>query len=275
MSNFKGLVLPVLLLLAIPSLFAGFPIKNPNPWPDNYLQITPIENYKKWGTYNVHDPAVLKAGDTWYMYSTDAIYYKQRGEGRNVNVKPGNIQVRTSGDLINWQFEGWAFDSIPAGDKKWVLDHSDNKGASNIWAPYPVYYKGKYRLYYCVSAFGLQTSSIGLAESDSPLGPWTLKGAVVRTRRGDRMNAIDPSIVTNPVDGRMWMHYGSYFGGLYVVELNPETGLTLHPNDQGHFVATRANIRKDNIEAPCACQRWNWGCRTIQDKAERHHREIP
>ena len=245
-----------LLYLIITTIFslklvAGNPIQSPNPWKDDYRDIASPENYKSWGTYNVHDPAVLKVGDTYYMYSTDAIFFQRRSQGeKRPEVKIGNIQVRTSKDLVNWAFEGWAFDSIPQEAKNWVLTHADNKGATNIWAPYPVQYKNKFRLYYCVSAFGLQTSYIGLAESDSPLGPWEIKGAVVKTKRGDRMNAIDPSIVTDAVTGKMWMHYGSYFGGLYAVELNKETGFPVVADDQGHFVATRAHIRKDNIEAP-------------------------
>lgn len=227
-----------------------FPVKSPNPWKDDYRDASGMENYKRWGTYNVHDPAILKSGDTWYMYSTDAIYRESRRRAADHNVPLGNIQVRSSKDLVNWNFEGWAFDSIPKEAKEWVLAHSDNKGATNIWAPFPVEYKGKFRLYYCVSAFGLQTSYIGLAESDSPLGPWTLKGEVVKTKRGDRMNAIDPSIVTDPTTGKMWMHYGSYFGGLYALELNPETGFPIKAGDQGLLTARRAHYRKDNLEAP-------------------------
>ncbi|HEY6913776.1 MAG TPA: arabinan endo-1,5-alpha-L-arabinosidase, partial [Paludibacter sp.] len=230
---------------------ATYLVKSPNPWKDDYRDISGLKNYKSWGTYNVHDPSCLKIGDTYYMYSTDAIFFgRRKSDDKKPDIKIGNIQVRSSKDLVNWKFEGWAFDSIPAEAKDWVLSHSDNKGATNIWAPYIVQYKNKFRLYYCVSAFGLQTSYIGLAESDSPLGPWTQKGAVVRTKRGDNMNAIDPSVVTEPETGKMWMHYGSYFGGLYAVQLNPETGFTATFSDQGHFTATRANIRKDNIEAP-------------------------
>ena len=247
----KRIVVILFLICNFTLLLAQFPIASPNPWKEDYRDISSLENYKKWGTYNVHDPAVTRVGDTYYMYSTDAIYFQRRPSGeKRPNIKTGNIQVRSSKDLVNWKFEGWAFDSIPQEAKDWVLSHADNKGATNIWAPYPVHYKDKFRLYYCVSAFGLQTSYIGLAESDSPLGPWKLKGEVVKTKRGDRMNAIDPSIVTDAATGKMWMMYGSYFGGLYEVELNVETGLTLHSGDQGHFVATRANIRKDNIEAP-------------------------
>jgi len=237
-------------LIQIHFVQAQFPVKSSNPWMDDYREISSIENYKSWGTYNIHDPAVLRIGDTYYMYSTDAIFHERRRPGERYDIKIGNIQVRSSKDLVHWNFKGWAFDSIPSEARNWVLEQSDNKGATNIWAPYPVFYKDKVRLYYCVSAFGLQTSFIGLAESSSPLGPWTLKDEVVKTKKGDRMNAIDPSVVTDAKTGKMWMVYGSYFGGLYEVELNPETGLPVKTGDQGHFVATRANIRKDNIEAP-------------------------
>jgi len=253
LSSFKTsfLLIGFCLLFCNFTASAQLPVKSTNPWKDDYRDISSLENYKSWGTYNVHDPSCLKIGNTYYMYSTDAIFSGRRNpDTKKPAVKTGNIQVRTSTDLVNWKFEGWAFDSIPQEAKDWVLSHSGNKGASNIWAPYIVQYKDKFRLYYCVSAFGLQTSYIGLAESNSPLGPWIQKGAVVKTQRGDKMNAIDPSIVTEPGTGNMWMHYGSYFGGLYAVQINPETGFALTVNDQGHFVATRANIRKDNIEAP-------------------------
>ena len=64
------------------------------------------------------------------------------------------------------------------------------------------------------------------------------------------MNAIDPSVIEDPETGKWWMHYGSYFGGLYCVELNPKTGMTMQPEDHGHLIARRANYRKDNLEAP-------------------------
>jgi arabinan endo-1,5-alpha-L-arabinosidase len=64
------------------------------------------------------------------------------------------------------------------------------------------------------------------------------------------MNAIDPSIIENHETGQLWMVYGSFFGGLFAVELNRQTGLTLTDGDQGHLVAHRANYQVDNMEAP-------------------------
>ena len=229
---------------------AWLPTPSPNPWPDDYTDVSWLDHYRSWGTYNVHDPSCIKAGDYYYMYSTDAIYFDRRKRGRHTDVKPGFIQVRRSRDLVNWEFTGWAFDEIPAEATEWVRSHNKGHGATNIWAPYITRgTNGSYLLYYCVSAFGKPTSYIGLARSQSPEGPWEQMGCVVRTDETTPMNAIDPSVITGN-DGRRWMHYGSYFGGLYCVELDPSTGLTLHPGDLGHLTARRANWRVDNLEAP-------------------------
>lgn len=226
------------------------PTPKENPWPDDYSGISAMENWKKWGTYNVHDPSCRKIGDTYYMYSTDAIYRENRREAKEKNVPLGFIQMRSSKDLVNWDFLGWVFPQIPAEAVDWVRSNSGGHGAVNIWAPYIVDCgNGTYRLYYCVSAFGKNTSYIGVAEASDPAGPWTDKGAVVLTGKDSRMNAIDPSVITDE-SGRQWMHYGSYFGGLYCVELNPASGFTKSKGDQGHLVARRANWRKDNLEAP-------------------------
>ncbi len=225
------------------------PENNPNPWADDYSAVSAMADYKSWGTYNVHDPAGFKVGDTFYIYSTDAIFRENKEEAKEAGVPMGFIQVRTSKDLVNWQFQGWAFPEIPAEAVKHVHDNNNGNGATNIWAPYPVEYNGKYRLYYCVSAFAKSISYLGLAESDSPIGPWEMKGCVVKTDSTSVMNAIDPSIVITE-QGEHWMVYGSYFGGLYAVQLNSETGLALKEGDQGHCIARRANGKKDNIEAP-------------------------
>jgi arabinan endo-1,5-alpha-L-arabinosidase len=226
------------------------PAERANPWMDDYTSVSAMGNYAQWGTYNVHDPSCLLVGDTFYMYSTDAIYAEDSTAIKDGNLPFGYVQVRKSKDLVNWEFAGWVFDKVPSEAMQWVHQQSGGIGANNVWAPYIVEYQGKYRLYYCVSAFAKQTSYIGLAESDSPEGPWIQKGCVVRTTTGDVMNAIDPSIVTNPVNGEQWMHYGSYFGGLHCLQLDPVTGLALRNGDQGHLIARRFDGRKNNIEAP-------------------------
>ena len=225
------------------------PTAAPNPWPDNYGHLTGMEHWQQWGTYNVHDPSCIKAGDYFYMYSTDAILHENRRKARELDIPLGFIQVRRSRDLVNWEFVGWAFNAIPAEAVEWVRSHNNGRGAYNIWAPYIIRTGDRFRLYYSVSAFGRPTSYIGVAESDSPEGPWTQAGCVVKTDTDTPVNAIDPTVIAD-ADGHWWMHYGSYFGGIYCVELDPATGLTKTPDDLGHVTARRANYKVDNLEAP-------------------------
>ena len=41
----------------------------------------------------------------------------------------------------------------------------------------------------------------------------------------DFMNPIDPGLLLDPNNGKVWLVYGSYFGYLRIVELDPKTGL--------------------------------------------------
>lgn len=222
-----------------------------NPWPDNYEDTTIVGHPENWGPHNVHDPSLRKVGDTYYMYSTDVAYMPRQFAGKLGRPKMGFLQMRKSKDLVNWEFVGWAFDSIPSEGADWVKSVNDGVGPANIWAPYmvPAPNGESYRIYYCVSAFAKSNSAICLAEAPTPEGPWEHKGIVVKTDGNSVMNAIDPTIIVTE-DGKQWMHYGSYFGGIFCVELNPETGFTVNEGDQGHLVARRANYAKDNLEAP-------------------------
>lgn len=218
---------------------------------DDYSEFTDIHHYREWGTYNVHDPAAIKAGDYYYLYSTDAIYWPEGAEQESDTISIGNVQVRRSRDLVNWEFFGWALDSIPQEALDHIREATDGEREPNgIWAPYVQEYNGEYRLYYSVSVFGANTSCIGLAVSNSPEGPWEPRGLVVKTFEDSPMNAIDPSVEVDAETGQHWMMYGSYFGGLFGLELDPETGLAMHEGEQGHVVARRAEGKDRIIEAP-------------------------
>ena len=222
-----------------------------NPYKDDYTKIASLKNRNQWNGANVHDPTCIKVNDTYYLYSTDAYYIPP-----NINFKDdslvsmGYIPVRSSKDLVHWNFEGWVFDSIPYKAFQHVKESNNGKSPDNIWAPFIREVAGQYRLYYSVSSFGSKGSCIGLAISSSPMGPWTDKGIVVKTTDDDNMNAIDPTVITDSKTGRDWMIYGSYFGGLYCLELNPATGKSLRQGDLGKCVARRAEGGDRIIEAP-------------------------
>ena len=49
-------------------------------------------------------------------------------------------------------------------------------------------------------------------------------------------NAIDPTVFYD-ADDRMWMVYGSWSGGIFLLELDPATGQVIHPEaDEEHNV---------------------------------------
>ncbi|HKJ45649.1 MAG TPA: arabinan endo-1,5-alpha-L-arabinosidase [Balneolales bacterium] len=217
---------------------------------DNYRDIAGIRHYKQWGTHNVHDPSCIKAGDYYYLFSTDAIYHPRGVSMKSDSIHIGNIQVRRSKDLVHWQFMGWAFTHIPDNIVQYIKNVSGGKKPNGIWAPYITKFGDQFRLYYAVSVFGANTSYIGLATSKSPMGPWKQMGSVVKTDTNNVMNAIDPTVAKDPNNGKEWLIYGSYFNGIYCLPLNSATGLAKNPGGHGKLIAKRANGDTQIIEAP-------------------------
>ncbi len=43
-------------------------------------------------------------------------------------------------------------------------------------------------------------------------------------------DAIDPAFLLDPTDGRLWLSYGTYFGNIRIVELDPNTGKRVEGN---------------------------------------------
>lgn len=68
-------------------------------------------------------------------------------------------------------------------------------------------------------------------DTNSPNCKWEEGGVVASSDGVEDCNAIDPGVMLDPTDGRLWLVYGSYFGYIRLVELNPETGQRRNPND--------------------------------------------
>jgi arabinan endo-1,5-alpha-L-arabinosidase len=69
-------------------------------------------------------------------------------------------------------------------------------------------------------------------DPDSPDYKWEEGGVVAASDGVEDCNAIDPGVFLDPTDGRLWMVYGSYFGYIRLVELDPKTGQRLNANDK-------------------------------------------
>jgi arabinan endo-1,5-alpha-L-arabinosidase len=173
--------------------------------PPNFNRM--MENNGLKGQLFVHDPVMIKQGETYYIYST-------------------GIGIKTSSDRVNWLNAGSVFgrDSI-----KFAWWNNDIKDKIGLWAPDIHYSNGKYQLYYSVSAWMNFNSSIGLATNTTldpkdPAYKWVDEGQIISFKNGgEGVNVIDPNIFIDK-DGKKYLIYGSYKAGLRLVELDYKTG---------------------------------------------------
>ena len=61
-------------------------------------------------------------------------------------------------------------------------------------------------------------------DPESPDYKWEDGGIVNSTDGVEFCNGIDPGLFLDPTDGKLWMTFGSYFGYIRLVELDPKTG---------------------------------------------------
>ncbi|MGN6376764.1 MAG: arabinan endo-1,5-alpha-L-arabinosidase [Sphingomonas sp.] len=188
-----------------------------------------------------HDPAIIRQGDTYYVYNTIGHY----------------IGIKTSSDLKHWTAAGSVFAAMPAWATRAIPD------AKGLWAPDISYENGEYRLYYAVSSFGSNRSAVGLATSPTldPQAPdyrWTDHGMVVASQPGDDFNAIDPNLAVD-AEGGQWLALGSFWGGIKLFRLDARTGKP-YPGEQPHSIARRPVPAgaPDAIEAPFIFRHGGW-----------------
>lgn len=152
---------------------------------------------------SVHDPVLAKEGDTYYLFSTD----------------PG-IKFYASTDLKTWKLADRVFHGEPTWAKKIAPGFN-----GHLWAPDIIQRNGKFYLYYSVSAFGKNTSAIGVATNKTlnPASPdyrWEDQGIVIQSVPGrDNWNAIDSNVVVDD-QGDAWFSFGSWWAGLKIFKLD-------------------------------------------------------
>ena len=169
----------------------------------------------------VHDPVAIESEGTYYIYNT--------GRG---------IASWKSNDLKNWQFMKPVFDVSPEWAKKEVP-----KFDGNIWAPDISFHNGQYFLYYSISSFASNRSCIGVATNvtlnpSDPRYKWVDHGKVIESVPGrDNWNAIDPNLVFDE-NGKPWLMFGSFWGGLKMVQLTDDL-LSIAKPEAWYTVASR------------------------------------
>lgn len=192
----------------------------------------------------VHDPSVLKAGRTWYVFGS-------------------HMGAAKSDDLIHWTQlstdAGKGNTLVPnvGREMKEVLDWA---GVDTFWAPDVIQLAdGKFYMYYCASRIDSPRAGLGIAVASKPEGPYKNLGVILKSGMWNEKSPdgriYDPTIHPNAVDpdvffdtrGKLWMVYGSYSGGIFILELDPKTGFPKRGQGYGERLMGGNHSR---IEAP-------------------------
>lgn len=193
----------------------------------------------------VHDPSIVRTKEgKYYIFGSHRAFAE-------------------SNDLMSWQLTtnnvNTDYKTLFAEGAKWAATGNEKYDVSgNTWAPDVIYnpVMKKWCMYMRVNGADYN-SSIALCTADKIEGPYTYAGTVVYsgfTQQthpvemtdyykvcGEKAsinryvtdgkwnnqygtNAIDPTVFYGD-DGHLYMTYGSWFGGIFVLELDEKTGL--------------------------------------------------
>ncbi len=198
---------------------------------------------------SVHDPSIKVYDGRYYIYGS-------------------HMTGAYSDDMKTWTYIGNTyksnnplFEDLFAEDIG-IFDYAGGVGKSySVWAEDVIYNEvmGKYVMYFCTSSTYIK-SDLCFATADSPDGPFAWQGNLLysgftpkdidqtnvydyvseeyaaktylklkRDYNNDLWpNCIDPAPFYDE-DGRMWITYGSWSGGIFLIEVDVETGLLIHP----------------------------------------------
>lgn len=172
----------------------------------------------------VHDPSVFYDEDTEKYYAFGSHY-----------------AVASSPDLIQWTQEvsdgGFSMlyetGTFTHNGVTWptvlqdIVEAADAQSSINTtWAPDVMKINGQYYMYVSVTnAFGSGQSAIGRVSARDVMGPYSDGELIVNSvgSSSSQPNCIDPELFYDK-EGTLWMVYGSFYGGIYIKQLD-ETGL--------------------------------------------------
>jgi len=178
------------------------------------------------------DPTIHRAEDgTWWAYASNMSYIEDSDERL--------IPILSSPDLVNWTYEGEAFNSRPG----WLY--------GSIWAPDVHYHDGQWVLFYALWPRGdddSQVPGIGVATSETPDGPFTDHGEILSNPDHPYPgNTIDPYFAYhNETPYLFWAN----FAGINVVELTEDL--------QDYQPGTFNQIAGSAYEGPAIFQRGDY-----------------
>lgn len=189
---------------------------------------------------SVHDPSVVYDQGMYYIFGSHMAWAKSK-DLCNWETFTMNINQEYN-DLFGQQWKDYCY-----------TQNNPNLNG-NLWAPDVIYNKAmkKYCMYMSVNGSDYN-SVIVLLTADQIEGPYETAGSVVysgfntsthpvertdvykvlgegadlnryQSTSNTKLNAIDPCVKYDS-DGSLWMSFGSWFGGIYLLKLDETTGL--------------------------------------------------
>lgn len=171
---------------------------------------------------SVHDPSVIRVDGTYYVFgshlaaakSTDLMNWTKIADGVDAaNPLFSNVLTALAPTFAWSQVNGlWAADVARLGDGKFYFYYNSCKGDS-------------------------PRSAMGVAVADKVEGPYVDKGMFLRSGMWDQIsedgvniynaltmpNVVDPQTFFDK-DSNLWMIYGSYSGGIFILKMDKITG---------------------------------------------------
>ncbi len=202
---------------------------------------------------SVHDPSIVKLEEGGYY-----IIGSHLGAARSNDLQNWQSAANSNLGSTRTTFFRDIYKDL-AIPEKWSNTTAGYNLAGNMWAPDIIYNHdmGKYCMYLSVNG-QVWNSSVVLCTSDNIDGPYTYQGTIVYSgftngsvnnvnstdvprvlgqnpdisrylsngtwNASYGTNAIDPAVFYDE-NGNLWMVYGSWFGGVYMLELDEHTGL--------------------------------------------------
>ncbi len=233
---------------------APSPTQEPKPTviPATFDGIPTASNAAK---VSVHDPSIIAGDGKYYIVGSHMTAAVSEDMQTWKNIANGyNAGNPVYGELFE---EGLhVFDYAGSGSS--VIPTDD--GGYHVWAPQIIYNETmqKYVMYYCTSSTW-NASNLCYGISDTIEGPYVWEGPLIYSgftesnvgatdvldyvtedymienyikgggyNFDDYPNAIDPAAFYDE-NGNMWMVYGSWSGGIFILEIDEETGDVIHP----------------------------------------------
>lgn len=196
---------------------APAPAPQPAPAPAPVVQV-PVT----FANVAVHDPSLIKVGAEFYVFGShgaaaktgDLMNWTRVADGVNAANPLFNNVTTELAEAFAWsQVTGlWAADVIQLADGKFYFYYNTCKGDS-------------------------PRSAMGVAVADKIEGPYVNQGVFLKSGMWGQVsedgvniydaqkhpNAVDPDVFFDK-DGKLWMVYGSYSGGIFILEMDPANG---------------------------------------------------